>query len=264
MRISTKVIFLSGMMSLIGCSMFQLCHLDSLDRKLNNFHGKNEMEHKQRIKYAVLINGDSSKLHQDNVTEAYKSLRYLGFENSNIFLLTSNYPRPDDGQSITFRATKTNLKKIWNYLGKAVDDNDLVLVYTTGHGSKGKSESGLTLEKEDIAASDLKNLISKTKARDYVVVSDQCYSGGMVKKLSELEGRVTCFSSTDSEHITYCKDFARSFWKSFRNGKADVDCDGTTTLDEAFNYASRKHQEGGETNTVCQVYRTSESPNTFR
>jgi len=244
---------------------------EQVNQRLNNRLAITETERRERRKYAIVINGDTSKLHQGNVTEAYESLRELGFKDENIFLLTSNYPREDDSKSVTAKATEANLRRVFDYLDDAVDNNDLILVYTTGHGGTKEGQSTLALADEEISASDLRDLIGSAKAGDYVLVADQCYSGGIAKSVSELAGRVASFSSTDSEHSTYCESFARPFWKSFRNGEADVNGDGTTSLDEAFGYAARNHRENIGllhkilgTNRDCQEYRTEESPNQLK
>lgn len=256
------------MVSGIGFNDGNLNSLDEVNKRLNNRPVMTQTEHKQRKRYAVVINGDTSRLHQGNVTEAYQSLKHLGFEDENIFLLTSNYPRDDDGKSITSKGTEKGLRRVFDYLNNVVDDNDLVLIYTTGHGGTEKGQSTLYLDDKQMPASDLKGLVEKVRAGDYVVVSDQCYSGGIAKTLSELKGRVASFSSTDSNHSTYCESFARPFWQSFRNGEADKNGDGTTSLEEAFKYASRNHKENigllhkiFGTNRDCQEYRTKESPN---
>lgn len=260
----------TAMLKLTSCSWFHESNLltpEQLERKLLDRPVITEAERQQRKKYAVVLNGDASKLHQGNVTEAYESLKHLGFYEENIFLLTSDYGREDDGKAITAKATEANLRRVFDYLDDAVDNNDLVLLYTTGHGRKQNNQSTVLLADAELFASDLRDMVGSAKAGEYVIVADQCYSGGIAKSLSELEGRVVSFSSTDSDHITYCESFARPFWQSFRNGQADVNNDGTTTLDEAFDYASKNHKEkigqfpnsGLTANT--QEYRTPESPN---
>lgn len=261
----------SAMFKLFSCTWFHESNLltpEQLEQRLLDRPVVTEAEHGQRKKYAIVLNGDASKLHQGNVTEAYESLKHLGFDEENIFLLTSDYPREDDGKAITIKATEANLRRVFDYLDDTVDTNDLVLFYTTGHGKKQNNQSTVLLADAELSASDLRDLVGSIKAGDYVIVADQCYSGGIAKSFSELEGRVASFSSTDSEHATYCESFARPFWQSFRNGKADVNNDGITTLDEAFEYASRNHKEKigqfSETSGLTantQKYRTPESPN---
>ena len=245
---------------------------EQMTQRLNARPAISSVEHQQRRKYAIVINGDTSKLHQGNVTEAYKSLKHLGFADENIFLLTSNFPREDDNKSITTPATEQNLRRVFYYLDNVVDDNDLVLVYTTGHGGTIGGQSTLALADKEILSSNLKDIVKSTKAGDYVIVADQCFSGGIAQSLSELEGEVTSFSSTDAGHSTYCRSFARPFWTSFRTCEADANQDGTTTLDEAFSYASQEHKRnvgllnrifGSGTNRDCQEYRTLNSPNSL-
>lgn len=270
-RVATTV----GLLGVLGYMAFKLFsgmpfynNNSGLSERLINRPTITETEHGQRKKYAVVINGDSSPLHQGNVAEAYQSLKYLKFVDEDIFLLTSNKLRTDDGMSITCDATESNLRSVFDYLERVVDDNDLILIYTTGHGGRNQGRSTLTLADNKIFVSKLMAMAAKIKARDYVIFSDQCYSGDINNFLSGLKGSVASFSSIDTENKTDCKSFSRPFWRSFRTGEADVNSDRTTTLDEAFHYAARMHyfslyhrkKHQNLTNGDCQEYRTKKSP----
>jgi len=223
----------------------RLLSTEQVTQRLNNRRNLSEGEKKERNKYAVIVNGSVRKVFQENVSEAHKSLRHLGFSEDNIFLLTSNYPRDSDYEgSITARGTSENLGKVIDYLADSVDSNDLVLVSTTGHGERRENDSTLRLADREISAYELKEKVQQIKAGYYVTFSAQCFSGGMVDAFSKLERSVVAMSSTDSQHPTD-PSFGILFWRSFRNSEADTNNDGVTSWREAFDYASVNRSKFG-------------------
>ncbi|MBI2102297.1 caspase family protein [Candidatus Woesearchaeota archaeon] len=217
-------------------------------------------EHQEQRKYAVIINGDTSALHKGNVTEAYHTLRAVGYADENIFLFTSNFPRGSDFSSITTLATKESVELVLTRLEDIVDENDTLLVYTTGHGNKDKNGTTVVLDDAELSADRLRELIENTRAGKYIVVADQCFSGGIVAAVSSIEGEVAAYSSTDADHTTYCKSFARPFWESFKDSSADSDGDGTVELEEAFDHAAHSHLNKDEEGSP-QKFRSPGAPN---
>lgn len=231
-----------------------------------------QQQHKERRKYAVIINGDFSEFHKGNVKEAYTSMKVLGFVDENIYILSTENPRADVIEKINginAHATAGNVNEVFDSLQKMVDTNDMLVLYTTGHGKCRNNEATLQLEDTDIIQTELKKQLAKAKAQDYVIVCDQCYSGGIASELSTLEGNVVAYSSTDAKHITLCESFARPFWESFRNGNGDKNKDGKTTLDEAFEYAAEIHRAAAnnrqkKTNHEAHAYRSKNYPKELR
>lgn len=226
-----------------------------LSQRLNNKPVLTKVEHEQRRKYAVIVNGSSDAYFKKNVTIAHECLNAKGFYDENIFLV----------------ASENNFRKVFNYLETIADNNDLLVIYTTGHGDRKGDQSTLCLtDKKQITASDLNDLVSMVKARDKVIVADQCFSGGIVQTLSGLDGRIIAFSSTDAEHPTKGVFFGRYFWNSFRTGKADTNKNGVTSLDEAFNYASQEYNRIDSWSRLqdrlsdatrnCQAYHSTDYP----
>lgn len=217
-------------------------------------------EQREARKYAVVINGDTSALHKGNVTEAYHTLRAAGYTDENIFLFTSNFPRGSDFSSITTPATKESVEFVLTQLEDIIDENDTLLVYTTGHGNKTKSGTTLVLDDTELSASRLRDLIENTRAGRYIIVADQCFSGGIVAAVSSIDGKVTAYSSTDADHTTYCESFARPFWRSFQETSADSNGNGTIELDEAFDRAVYSHRDPEEEGSP-QKFRSAGAPN---
>src|SRR3989338_7396138 len=124
-----------------------LLNSEELTKKLDTKSALTQEQHNERRKYALILNGDYSDLHKGNVTESYNSLKYLGFEDENIYILSSNTPRTENNFTISAHATKDNLPKVIEHLEKRLDNNDLLIIYMTGHGSRGIDESTLVLEK---------------------------------------------------------------------------------------------------------------------
>lgn len=212
-------------------------------------------EHRQARKYAIVINGDLSPLHKGNVTDAFATLMTSGYSQDNIFLLTSNFPDGRSPFSITARGSEENLLMVFNYLDGVIDSNDTLVVYTTGHGG----DSTLALADSEINIfSDLRNLIRETKAGEYILIADQCYSGAVVEMAKSLEGKVVAYSDIDANHSTYCESFARPFWDSFRTLSADSNNDGIIQLDEAFTLACANHRK--ESGDQCQAYHSQNPP----
>jgi len=99
--------------------------------------------------YAVLVNGDTSPLHNANVERAYHVLRALSVPDNNIHVLSNSDPRTghdaEAGPRVNARATTANLANVLGFLAREVDDNDCLLVYTTGHGIREQRQSALCL-----------------------------------------------------------------------------------------------------------------------
>ena len=221
-------------------------HYQSVKDKLNDKTPLTKSEHQQRRRYAVILNGDLLG-HGDNVEEAYKTLNHSGFEDKNLFILSRFLPEDIGKESVTGMAYQTNLREVFNYLERTVDKNDLFVIYATGHAELNGDRARLQLAFEPIDSADFKKIVEKIKAQDYIFVTDTCYSGTIAKELSNLEGNVLSISSTDAEHVTYCKSFIVPFWRVLRNGEgareADANMNRKVDIGEAFNYAFKKHRE---------------------
>jgi hypothetical protein len=210
-----------------------------------------------RVKYAVLINGDDSEVHEGNVIRAYKTLRAHGFFEENIFILSTNNPRPQVGLRIdtlvTSEATRRNLDAVIDRLAKVSTRNDLVLFYATGHGDRIDDECWLALALNKIShrstlySSDrFRQEIPRIPSATTVILMDQCYSGGFATRFKDLADTTThiiAMTDTDERHETYCGYFAETFWSAFDQMKYDTNGDGVVSLKEAYEAAMVVHRQ---------------------
>ena len=194
-------------------------------------------------KFAVLINGDSEQRHKQNIARAYSTLSALGFDPAHIFVVSP----PDRRNALPQTALRVaplpdELWRVMDDLTNVVTENDLVVVYGTGHGDTDQGDSLLELRRGELWSADLREEIDQYRGRA-VIVMDQCYSGGFVDAFQGTKRRVIVISSVDSRNLTDCTQFAQTFWDSFLHpGNADRNGDGKTSVREAFDAALKAHQ----------------------
>lgn len=196
--------------------------------------------------YAVLVNGDVSTLHNGNVERAYEVLRTLGVPDDRIYILSNSNPRPaaDAGRLplVTAEATTINLAGVLSYLAGEVDENDCLLLYTTGHGIRKRGQSALMLNDGPMLEKDLVRRLKPVQAAVTAVIMDQCFSGGFADAFEKARMNVVAMTDTDSHHETYCEYFASAFWYGLVEPAADLDGDGRITLSESYEVAMAIHQ----------------------
>lgn len=193
--------------------------------------------------YALLINGDhkkpdrkdSTELHEKNISLGFSKLREIGYLEKNIITLSSKDPREDKEVKHNYStASMAALNSAVSYLRNHMDENDILLVYTTGHGHRQNEEIHLELLDKCVESEYFAQRLRRITFGKLIYVGDQCYSGGFVKSLN-LDGRnVIAASSTDSNNKTLCKPFARGFWDAVGNPLYDIDQDGHTDVQEAY------------------------------
>jgi len=195
-------------------------------------------------KYAVLLNADATSEHKRNIARAYRTLRTLGFEGPNIFVLSPRDRRtPPSNASPVFKPFPEHLAGVLDKLAAQVVPGDLVLFYGTGHGDTEDGESLLELRNGDLFAGDLREEVDHLRGNT-IVVMDQCYSGGFIDAFEGTKGKVLVVTTVDRDHMTWCGSFARTFWDAFLHPEsADRNQDGKTSIREAFGVAVEAHQK---------------------
>ncbi len=211
-------------------------------RKPSNNWPVTPVDHSRRERYAVLLNGSTS-LATRNAYLALKALLKKGFRNENLFVVSGRdfYATGKVNAATRRPGTRENLEQVFDLLGRVVDSNDLLILYLTGHGMKGKTGYFVDLQDGLIPAERLVALVQSLKAQDVIVVSDNCFSGGIVRGFSALKRGVVTLSSCDPDQVSYGA-FAPEFWNSVGDAAADRDKDGTVTLKEAFDYSSEAYR----------------------
>jgi hypothetical protein len=206
-----------------------------------------EPEKNESEKYAILVNSDYAQRHKYNLENAYKTLWEVGFNDGNIHVLSHDGPDSvvcEEGKyAINGLATKDNFNAVVDHVSEMADDNDLVLIYATGHGSKRDGESWLQLSnKGRISAEQFREEIEKIDSGVTAVVMDQCYSGGFPEELEKSNSNIVAMSNTDSNHKTFCKYFADAFWGGLTDSKTDINGDGNISFGEAYAKAILEHK----------------------
>jgi|GEM_PF-368691 len=153
------------------------------------------------------------------------------------------------------------LRKI-NQILREADKDDLVLIYYSGHGKLnpvGKLHLTSTdsvinaLEATSIPVSIIKDYVDISPSTKIVIILDCCFSGaagedfvksGVDDQLQLVSGGRGAFIMTASTAIQVAKEresdqygaFTKHVIKGIKSGEADLDCDGTITMNELYRY----------------------------
>lgn len=195
-------------------------------------------------RYAVLVNSDTASDHKHNVSRAYRTLRTLGFDARDIFVLSPrDRHNPVAFATPFYKPFPENFASVMHHLAGAVSAGDLVVVYGTGHGDTDQGESLLELRRGELWAGDLRDEVDRLRGNT-VVVMDQCFSGGFIDAFKGTKSRAIVIATVDRDHMTYCGAFAQAFWDSFLHPeRADLNHDGKTSIREAFAVAAEAHRK---------------------
>lgn len=148
--------------------------------------------------FALLVNGDPTFSHAHNIEIAVGALTALGYPRANILVV---------GDTGEVRAAIRDLER-------RLSADDLLLLYTTGHGERKKNESRLYLRNGDFGANELSRLIFGLKFRRLIYVGDQCYSGGFATAFASSTRNVVAVTATDDTHMARCEPFVRPLWRA--------------------------------------------------
>lgn len=217
---------------------------------------------KGRQKYAIIINGDYSYVHHYNVLNAYNILRdKLSYDDDRIFILSGNNPREaisKENPCLRNRAAaRHNIEQLVGTLSAAVDGNDLVVFYLTGHGIRVGDRSYACISGGIISSKEYRELLERIPAGLVISITDQCYSGGFTEELATSHGPFAAVSETNSTETTFCKYYSRSFWEAFADEDADRNHDGRISLGEAHEQAMIEHRDSLRRGIDGQYYSSS-------
>lgn len=219
-------------------SLFFTSYADTpsnLDKRISDNSKKNN----KPDKYAVMISGDSRSKCKDDMSTTYKTLLEDGFKKEDIYVLGTdiNYYPVDDLPS------KNNVRNVFRYLKKKIDDKDMLFVYTRGHGERENKMSYLVLFGPDLNQREFSQYIKGINPRIGIYLFDQCYSGGFANRIGK--GRNVAIASTQPEDESSSDindSFSHYFMRAFRDkANSDLNNDGKISLSEAFEYAKKNH-----------------------
>ncbi|MBI2336019.1 MAG: thioredoxin family protein [Deltaproteobacteria bacterium] len=144
--------------------------------------------------YLLFINGDEEDRHIGNLHNMARLFAYLKVQPENMYLATSHPPSIQGIHSAP--GTIEGIQNLLAQIAQAPGKQKLLLLYTTGHGSKDGERISLVLENHQTLdtqqfAEQIKQVVSTPEhSIDSIVsISDQCYSGVfpdyLVEKLPE-------------------------------------------------------------------------------
>lgn len=181
--------------------------IKEIQRKLKNFNNK---------EIAILVSGSGRIVSfvmgfRGTFNQAYSSLKKRGYEDEQIILLSSSFPR-DPEKGINASPTSENLSLILKSLRKKAS----FLFYFTGHGHYRNRESTLVLENGELSESELYNYAKKIKGKK-IMIFDQCHSGGFFQKMQTLKNIVILASTTKDKGASNIPSVEMLFWKKIGN-----------------------------------------------
>ncbi len=190
--------------------------------------------HPQR--YAVLANADTERDHQGNIAHAYRTLRELGFEEQNIFVVSpKDRHHPTEKRTPVCSPIPAHFTQVMDKLAAITHAGDTVVIYGTGHGDYDEDGVFLVLRHGELSPEDLRAEVERLPA-NVIVIMDQCFSGGFVDAFAGTKSKAIVISDVDSKHETYCRYFAETFWDAFLR-------DHRTSVRQAFDAAMKVHQK---------------------
>lgn len=197
-------------------------------------------------KFAIIINGDSEKRHIANVERAIEALKA---EDSSYEIAVAGSVQPKAAVSKFTDANEAGIKSIVSGLAK-IDDDDLLVVYVTGHGNEGQKQEGCAALQDHSCFSleTLKQELARLHFGKRIVVMDQCYGGRGMRLFADL--RTTVVTGGSPNEQVCCNKFSPYFWAK---NVPDTDHDGVITVQERYVYALAV----GKPETLTQYYSPS-------
>jgi thioredoxin-like negative regulator of GroEL len=182
-----------------------------------------------RKSFAVLINGDLESRHLGNIDRAMETLR--GEKVDEIYVLS--VLKPSGHPTHYAEAKGSNLKRVLQGLAGRIDDDDSLIVYSTGHG--GHDDQGrecMELTDGCLPFSSFHQSLGAIAYGRRAVILDGCMSGGVLALFANSKTSVVTLGSPGEP--VYCQSFSPFFWS---NGAPDSNQDGNITLQERYAHA---------------------------
>lgn len=194
--------------------------------------------------YALIVNGDpDEERHFQNVDQAVKALKA---EDPDYHIAVASSRKPSAPVAVYLPPNAKNLKTLIAGLREKTDDDDLFLVYVTGHGGPGDNKEGCA----DLPDGCFSNtqLAQELKTIHYgkrIVIMDDCYSGGAIPLFND--GKSLLITAGSPGEVVSCHQFSPYLWDE---KVPDSDGDGVVTLAERYRHALKT----GETLTFSNYF----------
>lgn len=185
-------------------------------------------------KFALIVNGDpQEERHLQNVERAIQTLKA---EDPGYEIAVASPKQPSGSVTSYLPPNQENLKSLITGLKQKSDDDDLLVVYVTGHGGEGKQKEGCTqLPDECLSNHWLNNELKSVPYGKRIIIMDDCYSGGAVPLFANYKTLMVTAGSPGE--VVSCQNFSPYLWDE---KGTDFDQDGVVTLAERYRYAIQK------------------------
>lgn len=174
-------------------------------------------------------------------------------------------------------ATRSNIIRSMRQVFLQADENDVVLLYFSGHGLPG---SFLPVDfdgfNNKLQHEDLKELLKESKAKHKICLADACHSGSLMAMRAPLDGTLRKYyeafeesdggtalllSSKGDEYSLEDKGLRQGIFSHFLirglKGEADDDKDKIVTISELYNFVHsnvRRYTGNAQTPTISGQY----------
>jgi hypothetical protein len=190
---------------------------------------------------------DDLDMTADDASRLHEGLRGIGMREENSRLL------------IDHQATQTNLIAVTEELGSKMGDEDLLVLFYSGHGNRIAREEfqredadnideTLTLYDGEYTDDALDALLTEHTRGKVLVVLDACFSGGFAKDVISQRGRMGLFSSQEDATSAVAAKFraggylSKFFLEAVSEKRADVDRNREITALELSQYIYERYR----------------------
>ncbi len=192
----------------------------------------------------IAPNVGSESVFMRNISNASTALPHLGFSSLYIVSSEKGIAEASSPSALPFTffrgyaPTKRGTDDCVSDMGKAVNQGDILAIYMTGHGYRNFfGKSCMTLDNGTLTdkalARMLREALCQKEPVGKIVVADQCYSLGFVRKLESGVYR----GIAASEEGTYYSTFAKAFFPALLKKR---NLRGSLELTKQNDYFSRK------------------------
>ncbi|MBI2092499.1 MAG: hypothetical protein HYT75_05875 [Deltaproteobacteria bacterium] len=180
-------------------------------------------------RYALIIYGSAEQTIQEEVEQSLAFFNENGFET----FVTSRIP-PDGPFDHYITASVENVEKLVGTLREKIDDNDELVIYTTGHGRESNGAGTLCFE-GDCDHERIHEIFSSIVYGKRSVFMAQCYGGNWKKDFSNDPN--TLFISTGGKGKSVKCGRGGFFWFFWSKDAPDYNHDGGVSFEERRKYA---------------------------
>lgn len=204
---------------------------------------------------AVLVQGISPEDNlydnaTNNVKQAYRALKFQGFSDANIKLLTNDsankFLNADDNGTNDYdgKATPTNVANAIMGWAGGVED---VVIFLQGHGTSGSNSKMQIYPSEKLNSSTLNRYLNELETKisgKLIIILDTCYGGSFIPTLLKPKRYVLTSSNAAQYAIIagYGNSFSGNFWGSLAFFGGNV---GTSFMYSRSAMSTQKVNTGG-------------------